>query len=185
MSGRHRGVGGKHRGSRDDFQGGFKIDVVFSHGLRQPLQAGKGGMPLIHMQDFRRNSHGAEGLHATNAQKDFLGQSYFGIPDIQTRRNFAMGGSVIGDIGIQQIERDTADHNFPDNGMKRSIRSADGNPQVVARLILHAFRRKIIKIGFRISLLLPAFGIEKLTKISVVIHQSDADQGKSQIGCGL
>ena len=101
MSGRHRGVGGKDRGSRNDLKRSFEINMVIDPDLSQSLQTCEGRMALIHMQNLGLNFHGRQGLHAPDSQKHLLGQTNLVVAGVQSRSDFTRSGGVFGNIGIQ------------------------------------------------------------------------------------
>ena len=64
----YRGMGGKDRGPGDDFKSGFKVNVMAGYGLSQPLQAGKGRMSFVHMQNLDIDFHGRQRTHPADSQ---------------------------------------------------------------------------------------------------------------------
>ncbi len=66
--------------------------------------------------------------------------------------------------------------------MDFTIRPCHRNMYLVSRMISGPFYRKIIKIDFRILLLLPSILIKKLAKIALSIEKAHSYQRKSYVG---
>lgn len=58
-------AGGRH------FHSHFKRELVFLHQQADALQAGKGGMPLVHVEDLRLEPKHIQGLYAADAEQNF------------------------------------------------------------------------------------------------------------------
>ena len=175
MSGCHRGVGCKYRGSGDDFKRRIEIETVMCHGLCQALQTCKGAMSFIHVKHLDFISQGSQRLHASDSQKHLLCQTNLAVTGIQPGCDFTRSGRVVQDVRVQKEKGYPAHRYFPDNRIDRSFGTLDRDNQIISRGILYPLDRQVVQIGLGIIFLLPAILVEILAKVSLAIHKPHPD----------
>ena len=171
---RHRGVRREAGSGGNGFAGGGEIQVLLLHQNADALQSAKSGMALVHVADRRRFAQGPQSANAADAQHHLLANARVVVPPVELRGDVTIVRGVLGDVGVQQIKRNSADLDAPDarpdfpagernaDQKRRTVRLGLGNERQVEEIILG------------ITLLLPAIDVQILSKISFPVHQTDA-----------
>ena len=80
-------------------------------------------MSFVHVKHVRLDAERAERFHAADAEHDFLAHAHLEIAAIKLRGDQAVFGVVFRNIGIEQVEIDAADVQFPDLGENFAIQN--------------------------------------------------------------
>ena len=133
---------------------------------------------------MRPNAANARG--AAHAQHDFLTDTHLQIAAVKLRGNGAVLGVVIGDIGVQQIEVDASNGEFPDLGEHLTARQFDADLERFAVLTVGNFLHgQVVEILVELDGLLDAFAVDLLFEITVAVEQTDGAEVQVEVARAL
>ena len=116
--------------------------------------------------------------------KHFLLESVVGTTAVQPVGHLALVAGILLDVGVQHQQRHPADLSHPDLRVQSAPREWDVDPKW-ALVIVQQGQRQGVRVKQRITLLLPAGGVERLPEVSLPVEQPNADDRDSKIACGL
>ncbi len=87
---------------------------ALGHERAHALENQEGGVPFVDVPDRGHEPHRAERPHAADAEDDLLLDSRRAIAAVEAVRDAAVGGRVLGDVGVEQEQPDMADARLPD-----------------------------------------------------------------------
>ena len=96
-----------------------------------------------------------------------------------------MGGIVRGVIAVQQVKLHPANLHLPSAQPYGVSRQRDLQPQPLAVRLAHGCDRQLSRIVERVEGLLVSVLIDHLSKIALLIKQSNADHGHTEVAGGL
>ncbi|MPM57366.1 hypothetical protein SDC9_104188 [bioreactor metagenome] len=152
------------------------------HQLADAFHGQEGRMALVHVPDHRVETQHTQGLNAAHAQEDLLRNAHFKIAAVQTGGQLAVGGGVVINIGIQQVEADTAHFHFPDAGKNFATRKIYRDLDGIVLFIQQSNDGELIEIGDVGTGFLPTILGEVLNKVALAVNEADCGQRQVQIG---
>jgi hypothetical protein len=90
-------------------------------------------------------------------------------------------GRVFLEIGIQQVERDPAEANAPDDRQHGSVAERHGDDARLAIRRGGGVDRRIVPVQPLVALFLPAFAGQTLVKVTLRIHEPDTDERYAEV----
>ena len=144
--------------------------------LADPLQAEEPGVALVHVEHLRVDAECPQRPNPADAEDDLLAQPVVRVPGVQAVGDLDPVGRVLGEVGVEQVQRDLADVGPPHPGPYRVAGEIDrhceagvGEPE---RLGVHVDG----------PLLLPAVGVELLVEVALGVQQANPDERHTEIG---
>ena len=114
--------------------------------------------------------------HAADAEDDLLLDAGFAIAAVEPRRELAIPGRVLLEIGVEEEQLDAAEEHLPDRHEDGAIPERHGDDARPAVGPDGGLDRRVDPIQALVDLLLPAFRRHGLVKIALRIHEADADE---------
>ena len=93
-------------------------------------RAGKDRVTFVEVADLGTDAEGLERPHAADAQHQFLGQPLLAASPVEFVGDALSGRVVLGQRGVEQVERDAAHLHLPDLGPHPPSPHIDVNGQV-------------------------------------------------------
>ena len=175
-TGRDRSMGGENVAGAGGFQRLVEIKLAVAHVEPNLFQGEEGGVAFVHVEHSGLEPHGLQGAHAADTKDDFLADPGVDIAAIKGIGDVAiLRQHVVGNVGVQQVQGDTADAQFPDLNEHAAGGQFDRHLEIVAVGVLHGFQRQRVKVVHGIAFLLPSVGIQKLAEIALLVEQPQAD----------
>ena len=176
-AGRHGRVSSEDVAGAGGFQRFVEGELVLAHVDADLFQREERGMALIHVEDGGLQTHGFERAHAADAEHDLLADARVVIAAVERIGDVAvLRQDVLGDVGIQQVERDAADFDVPDLDERFAGGQLDRDLKILAGGILDGLDGQSVEIVDRVALLLPSVGVEELAEVALLIEQPEADE---------
>src|SRR5262249_25035955 len=98
----------------DGLAGRGEVEVMLLHQLTDALQTTKRTMALVHVANRRRLAQGAERADPADAEDDLLADAHVVVAAVEPASDLPVVGAILGNVGIEQVERDAADLDAPD-----------------------------------------------------------------------
>ncbi len=115
VTGDHRGVAREHRSARGQLTGLVERELLGFHQTARMLERQKRRMPLVHVVDAGLDSHGFQRAIAADAEQDLLLESRLAVAAVELVGDIPiLGARILRDVGVQQVERHSADIDAPD-----------------------------------------------------------------------
>ena len=177
---RHRRVGGENIGGRCDLKGGVKIELLLRDEPPNPLEAEKGGVAFVHVEDVRLDPERAQGVDAADAEHDLLSHSHFEIAAVKLGGDESIFRVVLRDIGVEQVKIDATDLKLPDMGVNIAVQNPHCHQQCA--IVAPDFAdRQMMKVLIETDRVLDPVLVDFLPEISVPIEQADGDKIQVEI----
>ena len=169
---------GEHAAAADDLDGGVEGQTL-AHELADALQPEEPGVALVGVEHVRGQPERAQGAHATDAEDDLLAQTVVLVAAVQAIGDRDAVRRVAGDVGVEQVQRDSTDVGAPDVDLDLVAGEVDGE--------LDARVDEAEGVGREVgdALLLPAAGVEALAEVALRVQQADADERNAEVRGGL
>ena len=124
--------------------------------------------------------------HAADAGQDLLLDPVFLVAAVQPVGDAAQIVIVLGDVGIQQQQRNSAHLRDPHARPQLvGVRHRQLDQHRVVVVVGQQPQRQALRIQRRIALVLPAVGGQRLPEVPRAVQQADRDQRKAQVRGGL
>ena len=177
---RDRGVGGEDVGCGHELEGALEVKALVLHAPAHQFQREERRVAFVHVVDRRLEPHGVEGVDAADAEHDLLLDAHFEIAAVELRRDEPVFEPVFGDVGVEQEERDAADHHLPHLGIHVAVEDAHGDDE---RLVgdAHFRHRQMVEVLVETDALLPAVFVDLLFEIAVPVEEGDGDEVDAQV----
>ena len=140
------------------------------------LQRGERRMPFVEMQVSRVDSHRLQRSHPSDAEQQVLREANVGVRDIQARGGPAAERGVLRAIGIQQVERNSADVDTPDLGMDAFVRNRHRYGQRLTAVACHERRWEALRVAVDPVLVLTPGDVDVLAEEALAVEQADGDE---------
>ena len=102
------------------------------------------------------------------------------------RRRLSQLGRVLGDVGVEEDERDAADVDLPRGEAQRALGERDLQQERLAVLLAQAARDgEAVHVVLRVALDLPAGGVDLLLEVALAVEEADADERDVEVGGAL
>src|SRR5437660_5287122 len=172
---RHRGVGGENIGGRCDLKGGVKTELLLRDEPPNPLEAEKGGVAFVHVENVRLDPERAQGVDAADTEHDLLSHSHFEVAAVKLGGDESIFRVVLRDIGVEQVKLDATDLKLPNASVNIAVQNPHCHQQC-AIVAPDLPDRKIMKILIETDRVLDPVLVDFLSEISVSIEQADGDK---------
>ena len=172
VPGRNGGMGRKNVTRRRVLCGLIKCGTIIVHRLPDALQPQKSRMPFIHVTYGGLYAQSVERAHAANTQQNFLPDARLTVPTVKLCRNFANGGWIFRQIGIEQIKGNAPNLHFPYPHPRFCFGKCESNGDIPAAFIADNLDGQRVVVIFEIFFLLPTVICEILIEIAVLIQQA-------------
>src|SRR5262252_4503055 len=107
------------------------------------------------------------------------------VAAIQTRGQLAIFGSIPFHIRVKQVQIAATHLYAPDFRPNRAMAGVHLHYDGLTVLADGRFHRQLVDVGPEVLFSLPTLTVQPLTKISLPVEQSNADQRYVQVGCTL
>ena len=121
-----------------------------------------------------------ERLYAANAEHDLLTHPHLLVAAVKLGGNQSVFGVVFRNVGVEQVNVDAADAQFPNLGEDFAIQDRHRN-QKLRVVAVHFANRQVMKILVEADRLLHAVLVDLLPEIAVPIKQTDRDEVQIEI----
>src|SRR6266545_1130974 len=155
--------------------------MVCLHQLPDAFEREEGRMSLVQMVNARLNAQRLERATAADAQHHLLLQSHLGVAAVKLKGDSLIGRGVLLDVRIEQVERDATHLRAPDLRGDFAAGILDFDDQRLAVTVAFERQRQVVKIVVPVFLLLPPGFVQVLSKVSLLVKQSDGDERHAQI----
>src|SRR5450631_1969352 len=155
------------------------------HVIAGPFQYGKRRMTFIEMAHLRLDSESPQQSPTGDPEQQFLLQAQFRSAAIQLAGDAAMDWIIRGVIAVQQVQLYPTDLNLPSAQPDRVAGQGDLQSQPFAVRLTQGRDGQLPRIVKRIYGLLGSILVDHLTKVTLAIEQSDANDRHAQIAGSL
>src|SRR5438045_4074772 len=163
---RHWRVGGKNIGGRCDLKGGVKTEFLLRDEPSNALEAEKGGVAFVHVENVRLDPERAQGIDAADAEHDLLSHSHFEVAAVKLGGDKSIFRVVLRDIGVEQVTFDATDLKLPNPRVNIAVQSRHRHQQ--GAIVAPDFPdRKMMKILIETDRVLAPVLVDVLPEISV------------------
>ena len=135
------------------------------------------------MINSRPNPQGFQRPNAANPGDDFLSNSRSVVAAVESACQLPILLLVFFKVGVEEQKPDAAYVKLPNFGVNRPASGLDFDGNFVAFLVSCTFQGKKLDGRVDVLFLLPAFDIEVLFEISLVIKQSDGNERHAEAAC--
>ncbi len=150
-----------------------------------PLHHRKGRVALVQVADTGLRCHSFDDPPAGDAEHDLLQQPGLGVGIVETLGDGAVGRVIAGIVGVEQVERDPPDLGVPHAQRQLAPRQVEDDVQPGAVRPQRRPDRQRAGVVVGVGFALPAGGVDRLSEISLLKQQADADHRQAEIACGL
>ena len=109
VPGRDGGVRGEDVGGAVRLGGHGEGSAALAHDAADPLERQERRVALVHVADGRRQPDGLEGVDPPDAEHDLLTNPELLVPAVERTRDGAIGRRVLGEVRVEQEQRDPPD----------------------------------------------------------------------------
>ncbi len=181
-------VAGRNRcvGREDDPPAGVLQCAVERHAvadrLARELERGERPVSLVQVEDRRVQAERGARADGADAEHRVLRQADLRIPDVQARRRPAGDRRVLGEVRVEQEQRDAPDVHPPD--LRLHLVTADRHRDAQRRAVLarDERHRHESRVGLDPVLVLQAADVDALAEVPLAVEQPDADERERRVG---
>ncbi len=183
-------AGGDGRVDREDAVGADPLErVVQRHSLGHEragaLHEQEGGVAFVQVPDRGRDAEGLERANAAGAEHQLLVEAHLAAADIEDVGDRPVRLGVVRYVRIQQEDRNAPCLDQPHRGVEVAPGQLDGDRERLAVLAEHAQDRQLGQVVVGVGMLLMAVGVDRLTKVAVLVQQAHADERHGHVAGGL
>ena len=171
-------------GSRDG-QGDFERLPALRHEGPSALENREARMPFVQMADLRVESQRGEAAASRRSRAAAPAETKLGATAIELAGDSSMPGEVRGVIAVQEIELRSSDPHLPGTQPDRIARQGHFQPQPFAVRLTHGRDRQLPRVVVRKEGLLGSVLVDDLTKVALLVEQSNAHHRYAKITVGL
>src|SRR4029078_13183936 len=118
---------------------------------------------------------------AADAEDDLLLNARLAIAAIEPRRQLAVPGRVLFQLGVEQVKLDAAHPHAPPRDEHRSIAERNGRDARLAVRRQRRFDRRVGPVEALVAFFLQALGGDVLVEVALWIHDPDADERHAEV----
>ena len=149
--------------------------------LADALQRDERGVAFVQVPHRRLDAQRAQRPHAADAEDDFLLDARLAIAAVEARRQLAVPGRVLVEVGVEQEQAHVADPHAPHRGQHRAIAERHGRDARLAVGRDRRFDRRVGPVDALVVFLLPAVVRHALVEVALRIHEADADERHAEV----
>ena len=138
-------------------------------------------MALIHVEEGRLQTQQPQKAHSADAQQNLLHNPGRAVAAIDAQGQIPEMLFVLGEIGIQQINRTAPDIDAPGLEINLAHRDLDRGEQRFAFVIEHGLNREVSRIEQRVIIDLPIIMVDRLLEITFAIKQAHPHETQAKI----
>ncbi len=181
VAGGDRGMRGEDGTLGDHFQGRLEGQPLVGHEGADALQPREGRMPLVHVDDPRRQPHGAEGLDAADAEQVLLHEPHLQVAPVELRSQVPAFGGILRDVRVHEEQRHASDIHPPDAEEQGLALHEDADLERVAVVVQHREEGHLLEVVGMVAFLLPAVMGQVLAEVAALVAEPDAHQRDVQV----
>src|SRR3989442_15297933 len=133
------------------------------------------------MKDSGRDPHRFKGPETSHSEKKFLANPRPAVTAIQAGGQVPVFGRIAGYVGIEKNEVAAANLQSPHFRADGTRARSDLHHHGLAVCSNGYLQRQFADVRFKIFFLLPSVSIQALAEVTLVIEQTDTDQGNTKI----
>ena len=180
VAGRDRGVRREDRRALHFLERVVERTALLDH-LADALQRDERGVAFVEVAHGRRDAHLPQRAHAADAEDDFLLDARFAIAAVEPRRQLAIPGRVLREIGVEQQQPDAAETHAPHRRQHGAVTERHGDHARPAIGRDRGFDRRIGPADALVAFFLPAVVGHALAEVALRIHEADADERQAEV----
>ena len=142
-------------------------------------------MALVHVRAGDLEAERLDGAQAADAEQDLLAEAVELVAAVELAGDAAQLGRVLGDVGVEEDERDAADVDLPRGEAQRALGERDLEEERLAVLAQAARDGEAVHVVLRVALDLPAGGVDLLLEVALAVEEADADERDVEVGRAL
>ena len=120
--------------------------------------------------------------HAADAEQQLLQQAVLAAATVEAVGDRAQGVLVLGDVGVEQQQRDAADRDPPHaRGERLAVGQRQGHEGRGAVRVAQHRQRQAVGVEHRVALLLPALARDRLAEVAGAVEQADGDDRHAEV----
>jgi len=186
-TGRHRGVSGEEHASADLLHRRIEGFVLVDHPLADAFQAHEDRVAFVGVEDRGQGMAGhptelPDRTNAADAQQHLLREPVVSAAAVKLVGDQPFALVVDLQVGVHQHQRDASHAGDPQLRMDEQALDVDLDHHRRAIGVGQQGDRQFVRVQQRVTLLLPAGGVERLNEVAVVVEQADTDQRHTQVG---
>ena len=143
--------------------------------LAGPLGEEERRVALVEVPDRRRQPERPDRPDAADAEHELLVQAHLAAADVQDVGDRPVRVVVLGQVRVEQQDRDAPDLGQPDRDGEVATGQLDGDGQRQPGGVLHAPERQAGQVVVGVVVLLVAVGVDGLAEVALAVQQPDAD----------
>ena len=180
VSGRHRRVRGEDRRPAHRVERRFERRAALDL-IADALQDDERRVSFVQVPGRRLDAHGLEDADAADAEDDLLLDARLAVAAVEPRRELAIPGRVLLEIGVEEEEPDAAEPHLPDRHEHGAIPERHGDDAGAAVGPDGWLDRRIGPVEALVDFLLPAFRRHRLMEVALRVHEADADERNPEV----
>ena len=184
-TGSHRRVGGEEVTRPSYGEGNFERMPALLHEIAGAFQNSEGRMAFVQVTDLRLEPKRTKQAPSTDSQEHFLLEAQLRPASIELAGDPAMSGIVGRVVAVQQIKIHPANLYLPGAQPYGVSRQRDFQPQPLPVRLPQRRDRQLSRIVERVESLLLSVIADHLAKVTLLVKQSHAGHGHTQIAGGF
>ena len=185
VAGRDRRVDGEDAVASDRHPRRRRATILGRHVLAGPLGEQERRVALVEVPDRGREAERPDRADAADAEDELLVEAHLAAADVQDVGDRPVGIGVLGQVRVEQEDRDAPDLGDPDGDGQVATRQLDGHRQRQAGRVLDAPERQAAQVVVGVVVLLVAVGVDRLAEVALAVEQPDAERGQGHVAGGL
>ncbi len=177
---RHRRVRRENRRAPDRLERRLERRAALDE-IADALQHDKRRVAFVEVPGRWLNAHRLERAHAADAEDDLLLDARLAIAAVEARRQLAIPGRVLFEIGVEEKQPDAAEQHLPHRHEHRAIAERHGDDARTAVGADGRLDRRVGPVQAHVDFLLPAFRRHRLVEVALRIHEADADERNPEV----
>ncbi len=184
MPGGDRGVRGEHASGRGGLQRGIERQAP-CHVLAQQLQNEKGCMALVEVPDGRGQAEDSQRAHPADTEDHLLADAGRFVAAVQPPGDIAVRRRILGRVGVEQVDGDSAGLGLPDAGHHVAAGDAHADLDPLAGGAVHGIDGQVARVVRPILGLLHPIVVHGLGEVALLVEQAHRDEAGAGIARGL
>ena len=180
-SGLVRLVARRHRRVRREHaplsRGGERVVERLAGGdaARGELERGERGVPLVEVEDAGLDPERVEHADGADPEQAVLAEPRERVALVEARRDPAVDGVVLVELGVEEVQRHAADLGAPDVERDLAAEERERQPERRAVGARHLHGRQVLGDDLRPVLVLEPAPVDALLEVALAVEEADAD----------